>query len=85
MTFSVSSLTMADVAPALEAGLTAIAHGQSSLDLGGLVSVDSAAVAAMLAWQRAAQEKGVRLTFVNTPPALKSLAQLYGVEPLLGL
>lgn len=85
MSFPASSLTMTDAAPALEAGLAAIARGDSRIDLGGLVAMDSAAVAAMLAWQRAAQQKGQQLEFINIPSPLKSLAQLYGVESLLGL
>lgn len=83
MTFSVSSVTMSDAAPVLAQGLAAIASGETRIDLGELAALDSAAVAAMLAWQRAAQAKGVRLEFINMPAALRSLAQLYGVDTLL--
>lgn len=83
MTFSASSVTMSDAAPVLTQGLAAIAAGETRIDLGELVAIDSAAVAAMLAWQRAAQAKGVRLEFINIPAALESLVQLYGVDTLL--
>ena len=83
MLFSATSLTMSDAAPVLAQGLAAIASGATKIDLGGLKAMDSAAVAAMLAWQRAAQAKGVRLEFINVPAALKSLAHLYGVDTLL--
>jgi phospholipid transport system transporter-binding protein len=81
--FSPYSLTMLDAGPALQQGLAAIASGQTSIDLGGLNNLDSAAVATLVAWQRAAQAKGVQLQFTQVPPSLKSLAQLYGVDLLL--
>lgn len=78
-----SSLTMDNAAPALEAGLAAIAAGQTEIDLSGLVQVDSAAVATLLAWQRAAQAKGVAIRFNHLPATLESLVHLYGVHDLL--
>lgn len=74
---------MLDAGPALQQGLAAIASGQTSIDLGGLSNLDSAAVATAVAWQRAAQDKGVQLQFTQVPASLKSLAQLYGVDALL--
>lgn len=67
----------------LEAGLRAIAEGQAQIDLADLTSVDSAAVATLLAWQRAARRGGKSLQFTNFPANLRSLARLYGVEDLL--
>lgn len=78
-----SSLTMDNAVPALEAGLAAIAAGQTEMDLGGLMQVDSAAVATLLAWQRAAQARGVVMRFYNLPATLESLVHLYGVHDLL--
>lgn len=83
MTFSASSLTMLDAAPALQQGLAAIANGQTVFDLGGLSSLDSSAVATLIAWQRAAQAQGATLQFTRVPASLKSLAQLYGADALL--
>ncbi len=73
------SLTFDNAAAVLEAGLHAIAGGQREIDLAGLEAVDSAAVAVLLAWQRA----GHRLVFSRLPPNLQSLIDLYGVKPLL--
>jgi phospholipid transport system transporter-binding protein len=71
-------------APAvLEAGLRAIANGQTEIDLSELTTVDSAAVATLLAWQRAAQGRNETLAFRNLPADLQSLADLYGVTALL--
>jgi len=71
-------------APAvLETGLRAIADGQAEIDLSELTSVDSAAVATLLAWQRAAQSRNKTLVFRNLPANLQSLADLYGVTALL--
>jgi len=71
-------------APAvLEAGLRAIADGQAEIDLGELTAVDSAAVATLLAWQRAARSRNRTLAFRNLPANLQSLADLYGVTALL--
>lgn len=74
---------MLDAGPALEQGLAAIAAGQTSIDLGGLTNLDSAAVATLVAWRRAAQAKGAQLQFTQIPASLKSLAQLYGADLLL--
>ena len=74
---------MLDAGPALKQGLVAIASGQTSIDLDRLSNLDSAAVATLVAWQRAAQAKGAQLHFTQVPASLKSLAQLYGVDLLL--
>jgi len=83
MTFIPNSVTMLDAGPALKQGLAAIASGQTVFDLGDLNSLDSAAVATLIAWQRAAQARGVKLQFIQVPASLKSLAQLYGADALL--
>ncbi len=74
---------MLDASSALEAGLAAIAAGQTEIDLTGLVALDSAAVATLLAWQRAAGAQQISLKFTHLPDSLKSLAKLYGVDDLL--
>ena len=48
-----------------------------------MVSVDSSAVAVLLALSRRAQEEGKPLVFTEIPAALRALADLYGVEDLL--
>ncbi|HEY0845397.1 MAG TPA: STAS domain-containing protein [Noviherbaspirillum sp.] len=77
------TLTVQNAQTALNDGLRAIADGQTYFDLAGLTLVDSAAVATMLAWQRAARSKGKSLLLINIPPNLQSLIDLYGVTGLL--
>jgi phospholipid transport system transporter-binding protein len=77
------TLTVNNAKSALEAGLRAIESGQTEIDLAQLTAVDSAAVATLLAWQRAALERGSALTFINLPANLQSLVELYGVADLL--
>ena len=77
------TLTVHNAPSVLEAGLHAIEQGQDHIDLGDLTVVDSAAVATMLAWQRAARRGGKSLSFSNLPPSLQSLVELYDVAELL--
>jgi phospholipid transport system transporter-binding protein len=77
------TLTVNNAKTAFEAGLRAIAGGQTEIDLAQLTVVDSAAVATLVAWRRAAQERGAALHFLNLPPNLRSLAELYGVADWL--
>lgn len=78
-----SYLTAATVKSAYEAGLAAIRAGQTEFDLGDITAADSSAVAALLAWKRAALQQGSPLAFRNLPANLHSLADLYGVAELL--
>ena len=64
------TLTVNNAKTALEAGLQAIEGGQMEIDLGGLTVVDSAAVATLLEWKRAAYKKGQSLTFRNLPASV---------------
>jgi phospholipid transport system transporter-binding protein len=77
------TLTVNNAKSVLEAGLSAIRSSETQIDFADVTVVDSAAVATMLAWQRAARQNGKSLTFVNIPVNLQSLAQLYGVSDLL--
>jgi phospholipid transport system transporter-binding protein len=76
-------LTMEHASETLAAGLQAITAGESDFDLSEALSVDSSAVAVMLAWQRQAQQQGRTLRFGALPPNLQSLIALYGVADLL--
>ena len=80
-----SALTIAHARAELAAGLAAIARGETELDLAGVTEVDSSAVATLLAWQRAAREKGRALVVRNMPESMRSLAGLYGVSDLIKL
>jgi phospholipid transport system transporter-binding protein len=78
-----SALTLHNAKTALQAGLQAIQAGETQFDLAQVTAVDSAAVATLIAWQRAATERGATLKFTNLPSSLQSLADLYGVADLL--
>lgn len=78
------SFTNANAAALVEQGGAALRAGQTRFDLSAVKEVDSAAVAALLAWRRTAQELGVTLELTGVPPAVASLATLYGVDGLLG-
>ena len=77
------TLTVNNADVALKAGLSAIKGGQTEIDLANLTTVDSAGVATLLAWQRAASAQNQALHFRNLPGGLRSLAELYGVFGLL--
>ena len=77
------SLTLADARAVLGAGLQAIAGGQTEIDLARMSTVDSSAVATLLAWKRAAAARNAPLLLKNVPATLQSLAGLYGVAELL--
>ena len=55
------------------------------VDLAGVEAADSAAVSLLLGWQRNAQRYDAKLTLVNVPENLRSLANLYGVAKALPL
>jgi phospholipid transport system transporter-binding protein len=78
-----ASLTFDNAKTALDAGLQAIAGGQTDIYFSNLVTVDSAAVATILAWQRVASAKAVSLSFRNIPANLLSLISLYDVTALI--
>jgi len=54
-----------------------------TIDFAGITGVDSSAVALLLEWRRQASRLNKRLDFVNLPPNLLALAQLYGVADLI--
>jgi len=83
MPIAPTALTMNEAETVLAQGLQAIAAGDAQIDLGSLQQFDSAAVATLLAWQRAASKLGKTLHISQLPPGLDSLAKLYGVDQLL--
>lgn len=80
-----ASLTFNNANTVLDAGLKAIAGGQTTIDFSLVSSVDSAAVATLLAWRRAALARATSLTFNNLPTNLQSLISLYDVTTVLDL
>jgi phospholipid transport system transporter-binding protein len=83
MPFAPTTLTMDEAETVLAQGLQAIAAGETQIDLSTLQQFDSAAVATLLAWQRASSKMGKTLRIAQLPPGLESLAKLYGVDQLL--
>jgi phospholipid transport system transporter-binding protein len=78
-----ATLTHESAKAALTAGLQRIAAGANCVDCAPLARFDSSALAVLLAWERAAQARGIKFEIVNLPAGLASLAQAYGVETLL--
>ena len=80
---TVESLTFQNARAVLEQGCAAVRSGETVIDLGNIKTADSAAVAVLLAWKRSANKAGTKLTYLNIPAGLQSLAALYGVESFL--
>jgi phospholipid transport system transporter-binding protein len=79
----VGTLTFANAATVCTAaGELALPTG-GVVDLSGLTTVDSVAVAVLLSIKRRAAQEGVPLVFDHVPEALDALATVYGVEEIL--
>ncbi len=76
-------LTMLNTPTIYTQGLQALTAGKWLVDCSKLESVDSSAVALLLAWLRAAQAKSCQLSVSGLPSSLLSLASLYGVDEML--
>lgn len=55
------------------------------VDLGKVDAVDSSAVSVLLQWSRQARDNNVKISFINLPPNLLSLAKLYDVAEVLAI
>ena len=77
------ALSMDTAAGVLEASREAPLPGTGIVSLAAVESVDSAAVAVLLAWRRRAAAEGEDLSFTDVPASLSALAELYGVEELI--
>jgi phospholipid transport system transporter-binding protein len=77
------ALTLANASGVLAAALAMPLPASGEVDLSGVVAVDSAAVAVLLALSSRAQAEGKSLVFTRVPAALRALADLYSVEDLL--
>jgi phospholipid transport system transporter-binding protein len=80
---TVESLTFQNARAVLEQGCAAVRSGETVIDLANIKTADSSAVAVLLAWQRTATHAGSKLTYLNIPAGLQSLAALYDVESFL--
>lgn len=79
------SLTIPQASSLLAQGAAYAAARDAQFDLAGVRQVDSAGIAVILGWMRAARQTGRTMTVANAPVALRSIAQLYGVEEILPL
>jgi phospholipid transport system transporter-binding protein len=77
------AVTIEEVPGLLSQGLALLRPGETRIDLAGVTSADSSAVALLLEWLRVAQRAGDRIVYLNLDNSLKSLADLYGVTELL--
>lgn len=85
MRVEATDIGMHNAAQVAAAGIDAIRAGDAAFDLSAVRTCDSSAVAVVLAWQREARARGVRLALTGLPAGLVSLASVYGVAPLLDL
>ena len=77
------AVTLANVAALRDEGSRHLQEGVRIVDLGEVSEMDSSLVALMLAWLRDARGRNTQLAFANPPESLRTIARLYGVEPLL--
>ncbi len=77
-------MTIESAAALMAAGEAAVRSGAAVIDLSQVREADSAALAVLFSWLRAAGDKS-RLSIVGPPESLRSLATLYGVADLLPL
>ncbi len=76
-------VTMQTARALLEQGRAGIAAGDLTVDFSAVTTADSAALALLLDWMRAARANGRQIRVCDLPPSLSSLAQLYGIEDML--
>lgn len=76
-------MTMSGARELLSAGTAALRPGTNVFDFSAVREADSAAVAVMLGWLRAAGEQGATVEFQHVPGGVRSLTELYGVHDLL--
>lgn len=77
-------VTLANVSQLIEESKAHLAQVRE-VDLGEVTEVDSSLLAVLIAWLREANAAGRPLAFSRLPEDLRTLAQLYGVAPLLPL
>ena len=80
----IGTLTFANAGPVLAAAASVALPTGAEVDLENVGAIDSAAVAVLLALKRRAEAEGKPLRFVRVPAALRALAEVYGVESILG-
>lgn len=79
------ALTMLTAPAMLEVGRRRAAEADLVVDFSAVTEADSAALALLLDWLRAARAAGHGVSFRALPAGLASLAALYDVDTLLSL
>lgn len=77
------AVTLGNVAQMLDEGRRHVEEGVRTVDLGEVTEMDSALLALLLAWLRAAKGRGHGLQFTRVPASLRTIAGLYGVDELI--
>jgi len=78
-------LTMESIGSTFADAMQPLEGKNWTVDLAQVEAADSAAVSMLLGWLRNAQRHEAKLTFINVPDNLRSLADLYGVAEALPL
>ncbi len=78
-------LTFATVAALQQASqrLLTRASGEITIDLSGIRRADSAGLALLVEWLRLAKKQNKRLTLINLPQQLLTMAKTYDLQRLL--
>lgn len=79
------AVTHANAPRLREEGRRLLGGRDTTVDLAGVAEIDSSVVALLLDWRRACAAAGGRLRVTNAPATVRALAQVYGVDALLGL
>ncbi|WMW80274.1 STAS domain-containing protein [Undibacterium cyanobacteriorum] len=80
MVLTEEELNLGNAADLAQRGCAAISAGTEEFDLSSINSVDSSAVAVLLAWQRQAHQQQRSIRLVAAPASLLSLINLYGLQ-----
>lgn len=76
-------VTLQTVEGLVARGDALLARGAGRVDLAGVQEVDSAVLAMLLHWKRAARAAGRDLSVTGVPEPVRSLARLYDLESLV--
>ncbi|MBL8496532.1 STAS domain-containing protein [Nitrosomonas sp. JL21] len=76
-------ITIDNVVDITERGKAYLDRPRQVVDLQQITSVDSSVISMMLEWLRTARLQGCQLQFINLPPNLATLIQLYGIVEMI--
>lgn len=80
-TYCASAIDFKSASETIRAGREQIStNGELSIDAAALEDGNTLAVCAMLEWQREAARKNCQLKFVNIPPRIKKLIEVYRLK-----